>query len=65
MNLPRLEDLGDLSGKRVLVRADFNVPLGDGVIVDDLRIKASLPTLRFLQKAGASAGCETVSLPAS
>ncbi len=53
MSLPTLEDLGDLDGKRVLVRADFNVPLRDGVITDDLRIRAALPTLEWLQAAGA------------
>ena len=50
----RLEDLGDLSGKSVLVRADFNVPISDGHITDDLRIRAAVPTLRYLLEAGAS-----------
>jgi phosphoglycerate kinase len=54
MLLPRLEDLGDLTGRSVLVRTDFNVPLRDGEIVDDLRIRAALPTLRFLVDAGAN-----------
>ena len=53
MSVPTLEDLGDLSGRRVLVRADFNVPLRDGEITDDLRIRAALPTLRYLTNAGA------------
>lgn len=52
-SVPRLEDLGDVEGKRVLVRVDFNVPMRDGVITDDLRIKAALPTLRWLKKRGA------------
>ena len=48
-----IESLGDLRGRRVLVRADLNVPLKDGRITDDGRIKASLPTLRQLTDAGA------------
>ena len=52
-NLPLLQDLGDLSGARVLVRVDFNVPVSGGRVVDDFRIKAALPTIEFLKKAGA------------
>ena len=52
--VPELEDLGDVSGKSVLVRADFNVPIKDGVITDDLRIRAALPTLNWLTEHGAS-----------
>lgn len=54
MDVPSLEDLGDLSGRRVLVRCDFNVPIRGGQITDDLRIKAALPTLKYLVDAGAS-----------
>ena len=54
MILPRLEDLGDLDGRSVLVRADFNVPIIDGDITDDLRIRAAIPTLRWLLDAGAT-----------
>lgn len=49
-----LEDLGELSGKRVLVRCDLNVPMKDGRIADDLRIRASVPTLEELLERGAS-----------
>ena len=49
-----IESLGDLKGKRVLVRSDFNVPLdADKNITDDGRIQAALPTLRTLLDAGA------------
>lgn len=54
MKLPVLEDLPDPSGRRVLVRCDFNVPLSDGTIEDDLRIRASLPTVTWLVDHGAS-----------
>jgi phosphoglycerate kinase len=51
--LPQLEDLPDPKGKRVLLRADFNVPLKDGDIEDDLRIRAALPTIKWLLEHGA------------
>jgi phosphoglycerate kinase len=52
-HIPRLDDLGDVAGKRVLVRADFNVPLDGETITDDLRVRAALPTLRWLVDRGA------------
>ncbi len=48
-----IEDLGDLRGKRVLVRSDFNVPLDGTTITDDGRVRAALPTLTALLEAGA------------
>src|SRR4051812_38872793 len=53
MSVPTLEDLGDVAGRRVLARADFNVPLKDGVITDDLRIRAAMPTIEWLLERGA------------
>ena len=55
-SVPRLEDLADqidLRGKSVLLRADFNVPIANGEITDDLRIRAALPTMRWLLGEGA------------
>jgi phosphoglycerate kinase len=54
MSVPTLEDLGDVSGRRVLVRADFNVPIAGGEIVDDFRIRAALPTIEWLTSRGAT-----------
>ncbi|MCS4277002.1 phosphoglycerate kinase [Mycetocola sp. BIGb0189] len=53
MTLRTLESLGDLAGKRVIVRCDLNVPLSEGKITDDGRIRASLPTLNTLIERGA------------
>ncbi len=54
MKLPLLEDLPQVEGRRVLVRTDFNVPIEDGQITDDFRIRAALPTLQWLRERGAS-----------
>src|SRR3954465_3346789 len=47
-----IEDLAP-AGKRVIVRVDFNVPLKDGVVESDKRLKESLPTIKYLQSKGA------------
>lgn len=53
MALRTLDSLGSLAGTRVIVRCDLNVPLKDGIITDDGRVRASLPTLNALINAGA------------
>lgn len=52
MSFIKLTDL-DLAGKRVLIRADLNVPVKDGKVTSDARIAASMPTIEYCQKAGA------------
>jgi len=48
-----LDDIGDVSGKRVLVRVDLNVPMHDGAVSDDTRLRATLPTVTELADRGA------------
>jgi phosphoglycerate kinase len=54
VTLPSIDDLGDVAGTRVFVRVDFNVPMEDGTVEDDTRIRAAVPTLGELLEAGAS-----------
>ncbi|MCK5576487.1 MAG: phosphoglycerate kinase, partial [Sphingomonadales bacterium] len=49
-----IDDLGDLAGKRVLVRADLNVPMQDGKVSDATRIDAVVPTVKALRAKGAT-----------
>ena len=69
MYIPQLEDLGDVKGKTVLVRCDFNVPVkrdenGELEIVDDFRIRSSVPTLKWLVDRGAKViACSHIGRP--
>jgi phosphoglycerate kinase len=53
MNKKTVQDI-DLKGKRVIMRVDFNVPMAEGKVTDDKRIKASLPTIKYILEQGAS-----------
>ena len=52
MNFLRMNEL-DLAGQRVLIREDLNVPISDGIVTSDARLRAALPTIRMAIAAGA------------
>ena len=53
MNKKTIQDI-DLKGKHVFMRVDFNVPMDNGAVTDDKRIKAALPTIQYVLDQGAS-----------
>ncbi|MBI3632747.1 MAG: phosphoglycerate kinase, partial [Candidatus Vogelbacteria bacterium] len=53
MSFRGIKEAGDITGKRVLLRLDLNVPIKNGAVFDDYRIRASMPTLNYLKKIGA------------
>ena len=57
MSVVNMSDL-DLAGKRVLIREDLNVPIADGEVSSDVRIRAALPTIRAALDAGVRAWSE-------
>jgi len=54
MTFRTLDALGDVAGKRALVRVDFNVPMKDGAVTDNTRLRASVPTVTELADRGAA-----------
>ena len=53
MTFRTLDDAGSLAGKTALVRVDFNVPMEDGKVTDDTRLRVAVPTIQRLRDAGA------------
>jgi phosphoglycerate kinase len=51
--MKHIDELKNLSGKRVILRVDFNVPIKNGVVIDDFRIRKTIPTIKYLQKKNA------------
>ncbi|MFN7535860.1 MAG: phosphoglycerate kinase, partial [Brevundimonas sp.] len=52
-SFPTLDDTGPIAGQTALVRVDFNVPMEDGRVTDDTRLRVALPTIQRLRDAGA------------